>query len=236
MATVIPMTNVTRPARLGAPEVATALRRRIEAGDFRAHERLPAERALASELNVARGTVRDALNRLSDQGLVEIRPGSGAYVLPAPPEPKVSAITRATPLELVDARFALEPHICRLAVLNARDTDLDAGRELLARMDAAVGRPEVFAAADTQFHRFLAGLTGNRLLMWIIEEISSVRTQNQWARMLHLTLDESAVASYNAQHGAILDAIAARDPELAARSMRAHLEYARLSLTRAASA
>ena len=211
------------------------LRRRIERGDYVAHERLPAERSLAGELGVARGTVRQALNTLADEGLVEIRAGSGAYVLAKPQEPRVSAIKSATPLELVDARFALEPHICRLAVLNARDSDLEAGRELLENMDRAIDRPELFAATDTQFHRFLAELTGNRLLMWIIEEISAVRTQHQWARMLHLTLDADAVASYNRQHAAILDAIAERDPEGAARSMRQHLEYARLSLTRAAS-
>ena len=236
MSTVINITEAAGRGRLGAPEVAGHLRREIEAGRYKAHERLPAERALASELNVARGTVRDALTRLADQGFVEIRPGSGAYVVPAAViEPRLSAINSATPLELVDARFALEPHICRLAVLNARDSDLVEGRGLIDRMDEAVGDPEAFARLDTSFHRFLARMTGNRLLMWIIDEVSSVRTQTQWARMLHVTLDRSTVEAYIRQHSAILDAIESRDPETAARAMRSHLEHARLSLTRAAS-
>jgi len=72
------MNNAIR--RKGSTEIAGHLRREIIAGNLAAKERLPPERVLANEYGVARGTVREALNRLADEGMVEIRAGSGSYV------------------------------------------------------------------------------------------------------------------------------------------------------------
>ena len=96
------------------------VRRDIADGHYGPHDRLPSERAFADLYKVARGTVRDALNQLAAQGLVDIRPGSGTYVTIASTGETNPVIANASPLELVDARFALEPHICRLAVLHGR--------------------------------------------------------------------------------------------------------------------
>ena len=84
------------------------------------------------------------------------------------------------------------------------------------------------------FHRMLAHCTRNGLLIWIIDLITSVRSQDEWTRMRHLTLNKKIIAQYNAQHRRILNAIGTREPERAANMMKEHLETARLSLTRAA--
>jgi GntR family uxuAB operon transcriptional repressor len=220
--------------RSGATGVASALRRRVLDGEYAVNERLPPERALAEAFGVARGTVREALGQLAEEGLVDVRPGSGTYVTvrrQAGPSP---VIEQTRPLELMDARFALEPHICRLAVLHARQHDLDAVDELLERMEASVDDPAGFAPLDTEFHRRLADLTGNSLLIWIVAQINAVRDHEQWARMRQLTLNPAIIVEYNAQHRQIVEAIRAREPERAAQLMKQHLETARLSLTRAA--
>ncbi len=218
----------------GAADIATDLRREIAAGNLLLHDRLPPERQLAETYTVARGTVREALNRLADEGLVEIRPGSGTYVIQVPNRDSTSAIRNATPLELMDTRFALEPHICRLAVLHGRRADFEKLEELCGRMENSIGDPTGFAVADTEFHRGLVDCTRNGLLVWIINQITSVRGQEEWTRMRHLTLHNRIIAQYATQHRQILNAIRARDPERAARLMKDHLETARLSLTRAA--
>jgi GntR family uxuAB operon transcriptional repressor len=220
--------------RSGAAGVASALRRRVLDGEYAVNERLPPERALAEAFGVARGTVREALGQLAEEGLVDVRPGSGTYVTvrrQAAPSP---VIEQARPLELMDARFALEPHICRLAVLHARQQDLDAVEQLLERMEASVDDPTGFAPLDTEFHRRLADLTGNSLLIWIVAQINAVRDHEQWARMRQLTLNPAIIVEYNVQHRQIVEAIRAREPERAAQLMKQHLETARLSLTRAA--
>jgi len=72
--------NNERPKRRGAAEIASMLRRSIMAGELALRERLAPERTLAAEFRVARGTVREALNQLASEELVQIKPGSGTYV------------------------------------------------------------------------------------------------------------------------------------------------------------
>ena len=220
--------------RIGSAEVASDLRRRIRAETLQLYERLPSERLLSEQFNVSRGTIRDALTRLEKEGMVEIRPGSGTYVAFSAGSEKASAIETARPLELMDARFALEPHVCRLAVLHARRVDLDRMDVLLEEMEAAVNDPVKFGEADTVFHSALVQSTGNNLLIWMIGQIKSVRTQDEWSRMRQLTLEPAIISNYNAQHRQIVNAIRSREPERAATLMKEHLETARLSLTRAA--
>ena len=226
------MNNAIR--RKGSTEIAGHLRREIIAGNLAAKERLPPERVLANEYGVARGTVREALNRLADEGMVEIRAGSGSYVS-FDPLGQVNAIVESTrPLELIDARFALEPHLCRLAVLHARQQELDALEALAETMESGIDDVVSFSQADMAFHTLLAESTGNSLLVWMMGQINSVRIQDEWARMRQLTLNRETIIAYNDQHRQILAAIRLREPERAANAMKEHLEGARLSLTRAA--
>ncbi len=220
--------------KLGAADIATLLRREISKGILQLNDRLPPERQLAATYGVARGTIREALNRLSEEGFVAIRPGSGTYVVHVPQNDVTTAIENANPLELMDTRFALEPHICRLAVLHGRRDDFDKLDALCTRMEQSASDPIKFAETDTEFHRKLVECTRNGLLVWIIDQITSVRSQNEWTRMRHLTLNDQIISQYNSQHRQILNAIRSREPERAANLMKGHLETARLSLTRAA--
>lgn len=220
--------------RLGSAEIAGELRREIGEGRLGPGERFPAERVLATAHGVARGTVREAINLLAAEGLVEIRPGSGTYIKAGQVQDSNMVVENASPLELIDTRFALEPYMCRLAVLHATREDLNRLDSLLARMDDSEGRVEDFSKLDTVFHTLLAQTTRNRLLIWIVSQTNSVRNQKPWSRMRHLTLTPKMIARYNIQHRQIVEAIASREPERAAMLMKAHLEDARLSLTRAA--
>lgn len=223
----------TSDAKLGSSDIAALIRREISKGAMQLHDRLPPERVLADTYGAARGTIRKALMRLEDDGFVETRPGSGTYVVHRPAESASSAIENATPLELMDTRFALEPHICRLAVLHGRRADFDVLETLCNKMEQLANDPVAFSEADTAFHHALVDSTRNGLLIWIIDRIGHVRAQDDWTRMRHLTLDAQTINTYNAQHRQILNAIRTREPERAANVMKEHLETARLSLTRA---
>ena len=223
-------------ARSNASQVATLIRRAIEKGAYQRFERLPPSREMAQEFGVARNTLRDALYQLQKEGLLETRAGSGTYVTPSDLDRTPSALEEATPLELIDARFALEPHICRLCVLHGRREDWELLESLCGRMEQALDDPTAFAEADTAFHRALVEATRNALLIWLIGQINAVRTLDEWTRMRHLTLDEQIIRTYNTQHREILNAIRSREPERAAVKMKQHLETARLSLMRAAQA
>ncbi|MDG1211452.1 MAG: FadR/GntR family transcriptional regulator [Paracoccaceae bacterium] len=220
--------------KMGSAEIASAMRRDILQGELAQHDRLPAERLLAETYDVSRGTIREALNRLSREGLLEIRAGSGAYVTYSPKVIQDSPIDSARPLELMDTRFALEPHICRLAVLHARRSDFELFDSQLVKMEKSVEDPATFAETDNEFHAALARSTGNSLLIWIVTQMSNVRGHSEWTRMRTLTLNPKIISLYNTQHRKLIAAIKAREPERAANAMKEHLETARLSLTRAA--
>ena len=118
--------------------------------------------------------------------------------------------------------------------VDGRQEDFDRLAGLCDRMEDSIGQPAAFAEADAEFHRNLVASTRNGLLTWFIDQITSVRDQEEWTRMRHLTLNDDIIRQYNVQHRDILDAIRNREPERAAISMKQHLETARLSLTRAA--
>lgn len=223
-----------RPYRVGAGDIAVQVRRRITGGDLLKGERLPPERAFAEQFGVSRGTVRDALRRLEEGGFVEKRPGSGTYVCFS--EVETASIARSTsPLELIDTRFALEPQIVRLAVLNATERALAKAERALEVMERNEADADAFAAGDETFHLALAECTRNSMLVWITERVTEVRNNTEWARMRQITLSRAMIRRYNAQHRAVFEAVRTRNAEQAARAMKAHLDLARKSLVDAAS-
>ena len=228
------MNIINSVIRYGAENIASELRRGIINGDLLVSEKLPAERELAGKFRVSRGTVRSALSKLEKEKFIEIKPSSGAFVVYETSIIPVSEVKNANPLELIDARFALEPHICRLAVLHGKKEQFQKLETLVEAMAKSVKDPTQFASADTAFHQVLADCTGNNLLIWIINQINSVRGQDEWTKAKHLTLNDNIIRTYNIQHNQILLAIKSREPEKAASFMKEHLEIARLSLTRAA--
>jgi GntR family uxuAB operon transcriptional repressor len=229
----MPPLSTQQGKRAGSADIAAALRRDIANGVLQVHDPLPAERRLAETWGVSRGTIREALGRLERENLVETRRGSGTYVVENGGAPAGNLFESARPLELIDARFALEPHICRLAVLHGRARDFERLEELLALMERSVEDPSAFAEADADFHARLAEATGNSLLSWIIAQVNLVRSREEWTRMRHLTLERGIIERYNEQHRQIVDAMVAREGDRAASLMKRHLETARLSLTRA---
>jgi DNA-binding FadR family transcriptional regulator len=174
---------------------------------------------LADQYGVARGTVREALKQLEDAGFVERRAGSGTYVTYSERDETRSIVETTRPLELIDARFAVEPQMVRLAVLHATEFDLAKAEAHLQAMEACGGDALAFADADDRFHLALARCSQNALITW----------------MMAITLEPEIIALYNRQHRAIVDAIRARDAEAAGRLMKEHLGSARRSLVEAAS-
>ena len=221
--------------KYGAAEIAAEMTREILADFYTSKERLPSERKLLARFGCARGTIRQALLQLEEQGLIHTKPGSGSYVIHPQKPLNITGIDQARPLELIDARFALEPHICRLAVLQATGRDLERAESLLQEMEHCEGDMIKFAAADAAFHVLLAETTENSILIWVVQQINSVRAHKQWERMRNLTLTPPMVASYNHQHRQIFNAICERQPERAAEAMKRHLDEARHSLTQAVS-
>ena len=227
------MNKYLKHKKLGSADIASKIRREITTGNLKFREKLPAERILADFYGVSRGTVRVALKSLESEKFLNIKAGSGAFVAYEKSGIIISQVENANPLELIDARFAIEPHICRLAVLYGSKEHFAKLESLKKSMEQSIDDPKQFSAADTIFHKTLAESTSNNLLIWIINQITTVRGLSKWTKARNLTLNREIMRKYNEQHQRILEAIKSREPELAASSMKEHLETARLSITRA---
>jgi DNA-binding FadR family transcriptional regulator len=219
--------------KIGAADISAKIKKEILSGSLNFQDKLPPERSMAEFYKVSRGTIRSALNFLEIEDYIIIKPGSGAFVSFNSSKAIISEVENANPLELIDARFAIEPHICRLAILYGKREHFDKLDALMTMMEKNTNDVKEFAVADTSFHKTLAESTGNNLLIWIISQITAARGLPEWTKARNLTLNKKIIVLFNSQHRNILSAIIAREPELAASAMKEHLETARLSLTRA---
>ncbi len=212
-------------ARIGATtsSVASQLRHQIIEGDYAFEERLPAERNLAKEFTVSRGTIRSVLEILEQQRLVVRQVGSGTYVThkALADQQEISSIT--SPIEMVEVRIAIEPQMVRLAIANASSRDLETLNDALKQCENCDGNSEKFALADTAFHAALAHCSKNKLLYWLYERISEVRRHSQWGVMKGKLLTPERIEFYNQQHRALYEAIASRDSANAAKLIKNHL-------------
>ncbi|MCZ6796315.1 MAG: FadR/GntR family transcriptional regulator [Gammaproteobacteria bacterium] len=216
-------TGTTTRLGVTATNVVSQLRRMILEGQFAHEERLPAERNLAEEFKVSRGTIRTVLQILEQQHLVTRKVGSGTYVTHREPSNQhdISAIT--SPLEMVEVRIAIEPQMVRLAISNASHRDLEELRIALRQCEDCGGDPEKFAIADTAFHMALAQCSKNKLMLWVYDRISEVRRYSQWRLMKAKLLTPERIDYYNNQHREIYQAIASRDANKAVQTIKNHL-------------
>jgi GntR family uxuAB operon transcriptional repressor len=215
----------------GVTMIAARLREAIEDGVYGHGERLPAERDLAMHFSASRTTVRAALRQLEEGGLVTRKVGSGTFAH-RPTGGLGSDIAHITsPLELMEVREAIEPHLARLAVVHAAGNDLELLDKALDDLESCGDDQSAFSVADEAFHLALAKATGNPLMAWIYGQINQIRGHDQWNQMKRKILDAEAIRIYNRQHRALVDAIRHRDAEQAVAIIIEHLDQARRHLT-----
>jgi DNA-binding FadR family transcriptional regulator len=118
-------------------QIADQIAALIEKGEYGAGQRLPPERDLAKQLGVSRPSVREALIALEVEGYVEVRVGSGVYVLgPRSAEAPTTLPADSGPFELIKARWLIEAECAALAAKAATRAQVRAMEEALDQMDA----------------------------------------------------------------------------------------------------
>ena len=214
----------------GSAWITAQLRQAIAAGQYAHGEKLPPERQLAEAFGTSRTTVRAALDQLEADRLVSRRIGSGTFVNTPRRAEGVDVAEETSPLELIEVRLALEPHITRLAVLHATARDIDRLGELIQRMPADPTDIESFSRWDEAFHLALAEATRNPLMISIYRQVNEVRAHSQWIAMKDKVLTPARISDYNREHAAIYEAIRSRDGEGAVALITSHLHQARRQL------
>lgn len=205
-------------------QVADRLRAHIDVEGLKPGDRLLSERDLAERLGVSRTSVRQALTALEVTGIVEIRHGGGVFIT-EPPETVLPLLADALADEheqlpaIMEVRQAIEAQTARLAAKRRVDDDLAALDLALRRMQDASESGDDPAEADREFHDRIVAAAGNPLLKTLWDQLSGAVDKT---RRASLARPGRPALSLNA-HRRIRDAIAAGDPDAAAKAMLDHL-------------
>jgi GntR family uxuAB operon transcriptional repressor len=215
------------PSRRRFVAVAQEILEAIERADFTPGDRLPPDRVLATEAGVSRATIREGLLALELLGVVEIRHGSGVYVVdPAavrigeePLQPSTAA--------LFEAREAVEPKVAGLCAERMSDTAIKDLAAVISQSRKALrdGLPyRDFAALQLQFHTALAAGCQSPVLADITNRLVSADEHPLWALInQHALRTQASRLGQIAEHAEVLKYIKARDVAGATTAMHKHV-------------
>lgn len=202
------------------------IRQMIVDGELRPGDRLPREPDLAERLGLSRNSLREAVKALALMNVLDVRQGDGTYVTSLEPGLLLRALDFVvdlhqddTVLHLFGVRLILEPAATAMAATHMSDDDIAA---LRAHLDELPAQPSVdeLVASDIAFHHLIAQGSGNPVLCSFIDSLSA---PTQRARVWRGVTQTGATERTIAEHRAILDAIASRQPEVARASALVHV-------------
>ncbi|MTI71330.1 MAG: FadR family transcriptional regulator [Firmicutes bacterium] len=201
-------------------------------GVLKQGDRLPSERELASQLNVSRTSIREALRSLQIIGLIESRQGEGNFIKENIDETLFEPLSimfmfnKDKPEDILDLRIAIEVQAAYLAAKRVTEEDKKELENILKKLNKVEkeGNEKIRAKYDKEFHYKIAKITGNYFIINLLNNISSLMESFIiYAReMILKAVDDKSLLIY--QHEKIYNAIITNDSEKAASYMREHLE------------
>jgi GntR family transcriptional repressor for pyruvate dehydrogenase complex len=210
--------------------VAEMISDEITSGRLSPGERLPSEVQLVEQLGVSRTVVREAVSRLRNAGLVEPRQGAGVFVLAPRMKPlDLSAEaqqTKASVLQVVEVRRAMEGEAAALAATRATPEDVRRIRAALEAIDADVRGGGDGVDADLAFHQSVVDSTGNPVLAETLRYIGSLMRSGMQVTRANEARRADFTAQVRREHQLMLAAIEVGDPEAARAAARQHMEHA----------
>lgn len=228
--------NLTNPTRL-YQEIGLNLQNRIRDGEYGIGDRLPPERDIAEALNVSRSVVREAIIMLELQGLVEVRKGSGVYVVKLPELLTVqnhSSLEKANdvgPFELLQARQVVESQIASFAASNITKTEIFRLKQYLEQERASLDTHQEDYDSDKMFHLTIAEASQNSVLTDIIGDFWRRREDSSMWHQLHTRIKNNQYRyQWIDDHEKILFALQKRDPDGAREAMWQHIENVKQTL------
>ncbi|MEU3518532.1 FadR/GntR family transcriptional regulator [Streptomyces sp. NPDC006654] len=210
----MPLSHPRRSAL--SEQVIAELRNQITSGEWPVGSRIPTEPELVEQLGVARNTVREAVRALAHNGLLDIRQGSGTYVVATSELAGVMhrRFAGADPRHIAELRATLESTAARLAAVRRSDKDLRQLDALLARRERAwqSGEAEDFVTADATFHLAVVAASHNDVMTAMYADLGEVL--RDWLRA---DVGAELTPETYMDHARLVEAIRAGDADTAAK-------------------
>ncbi|MEU3250250.1 FadR/GntR family transcriptional regulator [Streptomyces sp. NPDC006997] len=209
----MPLSHPRRSAL--SEQVIAELRNQITSGEWPVGSRVPTEPELVEQLGVARNTVREAVRALAHNGLLDIRQGSGTYVVATSELAGVMhrRFAGADPRHIAELRSTLESGAAKLAAERRTEKDLKQLDALLRRREDAwlTGDAETFVTADASFHMAVVAASHNDAMTAMYADLGEVL--RDWLRA---DVGQELTPESYMDHTPLLDALRAGDAVTAA--------------------
>jgi GntR family transcriptional repressor for pyruvate dehydrogenase complex len=209
------------------------IQRAIKSGAYGIDERLPTEHAMAAEFQVSRPVIRDALQRLRDQGLIYSRRGAGSFVREQGLREPLGfgQMENLSHLQhCYDFRLTIEPEAAAMAALRRSPEALQKIKSALNVLRDATNRQAHRADADFMFHLSIAQASGNPYFATAMQALEEHIAVGMRFHGLSLRSTRDGLQHVFVEHTAVYESIAAGDAEQARTLMKAHLTGSRARL------
>lgn len=174
-----------------ATQVYRVLRKEIISGMFAPGDKLDINK-LAEKFGVSRSPVKEAINQLVHESLIEILPRKGTYI---------TQLRYKDCIEALDARFMIESWAANIAISQVSDEQVDKWKQLLDEMDSLLKiNPfpfETYTKLDMEFHQLLVQMASNQKVQDIY---NSINPHVSLARVIFSTLFENSLKRHKDHH------------------------------------
>ncbi|MGO4621369.1 FadR/GntR family transcriptional regulator [Ensifer sp. 2YAB10] len=212
------------------------MHRAIKSGAYKPDERLPTEHELASEFEVSRPIIREALRRLREQGFIYSRRGAGSFVRAVGMREPLGFGQLENVADLLNCyefRLTVEPAAAAAAAERHDAASLAAIRQALELMRDATNRQSHREDADFQFHLAIARAAQNSYFFTAMEALKDHIAVGMRFHGASVKRETTGLTRVFAEHEAIAEAIAAREAAKARELMHEHLSGSRERLFQA---
>ena len=203
----------------------------IANGAFAVNSRMPTEMELSERFDASRPVVREALQRLRDDGVIVSRQGSGSYVKRRPEADVLQLVpvgSLADVQRCFEFRAGLEPAAAALAAQRRDTSDLEQIDLAMRALDRCIAEEHLGVEEDSNLHDAIARATHNQYHQSVQTSLRShVIAGMNVTRSLSLRRSLTQLRAVQEEHERIVDAIRRQDPDAAFEHMKAHILNAR---------
>lgn len=214
-------------------QVVNSMKDYVASDGIEVGQKLPTEKEWCENLSVGRGTVREAFRILEARGLVEIKPGRGAFLVSKKElgQEELAEWFLQNEVELkdyIEVRSAVEPLCARLIARRASDLELEQLERVHQRFIRAVEEEDIAGMAkyDERFHKHIVECSRNKMLIFICKKIDECIRD---FRLKTFQVPQNAQNAIKA-HQDIVDAIKARDEEVAELYAKRHISLINIDM------
>lgn len=188
----------------------------IDSGVYSPGSRLPPERELAATFEVSRPTIREAIIALEVRGRIEVKTGSGVYVLENENNSQITDKVNA--FEVTQARALIEGEVAAIAATTINEEELKQLHKTLVDMQ----NEKNVSAADEEFHKIIAKSTRNSAMLLSVKNLWALRSSTPEIVEDYQSVCDADLSETLAEHKAIYHALESRNSIAARQAMHSH--------------